>query len=566
MRAQDLDLRELLHVNPEGGVIRFGDERALILDAVALGILRRELVETCGAEIARGVLTRFGFAHGWRTAESLRNAYPWDDLDEWRGAGGRIHTLTGLVIVEPTEKTGGPFAESLWRESFEAEQHLLQLGLAREPVCWTLCGFASGYLSYAHGKQIYFLETRCRGKGDACCQVVGKTREEWGAEIEPHIPAYCPDSVDEALRRATEALKRAEGRLRSRTRALARAAGADALVEGGAGGLIARSEAMRRVLDLARRLAKVDATVLLTGESGVGKERLARLVHDESARAAAPFVAVNCGALPESLLESELFGHARGAFTGATEERVGLLEAANRGTILLDEIGEVTPAVQVKLLRALQEREVRRVGENRTRKVHVRVLAATNKDLRAEVEAGRFREDLYYRLRVVEVRIPPLRERRDDILPLARALLDEAARRLGRKLSGLSPEAAGALQRWRWPGNVRELRNAVERAAALAEGPRVEARDLPEEVIGVPPGRPALDLVAGPERTLEDIEREAILATLAAHGGSRVQTAEALSIGEATLRRKLRGYRKSGELRESPGARGGPGAFPETRS
>jgi len=548
MKAEDLDLRELLRFPPSGGVIRFGEERAVILDAVALGILRKELIETCGLSIARGVLTRFGFAHGWRTAEALRHAYPWDDLEEWRTAGGRLHMLQGLVIVEPTEKDAGPGADAIWKESFEAEQHLLQVGRASEPVCWTLCGFASGYMSFSSGKEMYFLESRCIGKGDAVCHVSGKAREEWGAEIDPHIPAFCRDSIDEAIRRATDALKKTESRLRSRTQALARAAGPDAAEE--ASGLVARSEAMRRVIDLGRRIAKVDATVLLTGESGVGKERLARFIHEESARAAGPFVAVNCGALPESLLESELFGHARGAFTGATDERVGLLEAANRGTILLDEIGEVTPAVQVKLLRALQEREVRRVGENKVRKVDVRVLAATNKDLKAEVEAGRFREDLYYRLRVVEVRIPPLRERREDVLPLARVLLDEVQRRLGRKLTGLSPEAASLVQRWRWPGNVRELRNAIERACALALGSKIEAKDLPDELRGRAPDAPEVDLVAGPGRTFDDIEREAILSTLAASGGSRAKTAAALAIGEATLRRKLRKYRESGALRE----------------
>ena len=188
---------------------------------------------------------------------------------------------------------------------------------------------------------------------------------------------------------------------------------------------------MQRVLDLARRVAKVDSTVLITGESGVGKERVARLIHDESARTAGPFVAINCGAVPETLLESELFGHARGAFTGATQDRPGLFEAANSGTLLLDEIGEVPPAMQVKLLRVLQEREVRRVGENKGRAVNVRVVAATNRDLAEEIRAARFRQDLYYRLRVVELRVPPLRERRDDILPLARTFLAASAERDG---------------------------------------------------------------------------------------------------------------------------------------
>ena len=239
---------------------------------------------------------------------------------------------------------------------------------------------------------------------------------------------------------------------------------------------------MQRALDLARRVAKVDSTILLTGESGSGKERVARLIHAESPRVGGPFVAINCGAVPEGLLESELFGHAKGSFTGASQDRPGLFEAAQGGTLFLDEIGEVPPSMQVKLLRALQEHEVRRVGENKSRRVDVRVLAATNRDLVAEVNAARFRQDLYYRLRVVEIRIPPLRDRREDILPLARAFLRDAADRTKRRVSALTPRAANQLLRYRWPGNVRELENAIEHAVIMAAGSRIDVGDLPEEL------------------------------------------------------------------------------------
>src|SRR5436190_5022595 len=196
---------------------------------------------------------------------------------------------------------------------------------------------------------------------------------------------------------------------------------------------------MRTLVDLAQRVSKVDSTTLITGESGSGKERVARLVHEESTRAAGPFIAVNCGAITETLLESELFGHTRGAFTGATQDRPGLFEAANTGTLLLDEVGEVSPAMQVKLLRVLQEREIRRVGENRSRRVDVRVVAATNRDLAHGVAGGAFRQDLYYRLKVVELHVPALRERRDDLLPLARVSLAAAALRMNRQIAGLTP-------------------------------------------------------------------------------------------------------------------------------
>jgi DNA-binding NtrC family response regulator len=299
-----------------------------------------------------------------------------------------------------------------------------------------------------------------------------------------------------------------------------------------------QSAAMARLLDLAHRVAEVDSTLLITGESGAGKERIARLVHAESRRAGGPFLAINCGAVPETLLESELFGHVRGAFTGATQDRAGLFEAAQGGTLFLDEIGEVAPAMQVKLLRALQEREVRRVGENRIRRVDVRVLAATNRDLLAEVHSARFRQDLYYRLRVIELKVPPLRERREDILPLARHFLGESARRTGREAAGFTPEAAERLIHYPWPGNVRELENAIEHAVVLAQSRRIGSADLPEEVGRAGSGMPA----PGDARSLEQVEREHILAVLDALRGNKVQAAARLGIGTATLYRKLKEY------------------------
>ena len=304
-------------------------------------------------------------------------------------------------------------------------------------------------------------------------------------------------------------------------------------------GLAAKSPAMRRLVDMARRVAKVETTVLITGESGSGKERIARLVHEDSARALGPFIAVNCGAITETLLESELFGHARGAFTGASQDRPGLFEAANNGTLLLDEVGEVSSGMQVKLLRVLQVREVRRVGENKVRKVDVRVVAATNRDLALGVSGGAFRQDLYYRLKVVELHVPPLRDRRDDVLPLARVLLAEAALRMKRTISGLAPAAADQLLRHEWPGNVRELENAMERACALARGARVELEDLPEEIRKAFP-RPVA--VRGTVRPLEEVEKEYILAALELNNGNRTHTAEQLKIGSATLYRKLKSY------------------------
>jgi len=536
MRARDLDLKELLQFDHEGGILRFAGERVLLFDAVALGLLRRELIDTLGLAGARAVLTRFGYAHGWRTAENLRAGLPWDSDDDWRHAGGRLHTLQGLVRVEspgPQSKDGPKLlGDSIWNDSYEAEQHLLHVGPADEPVCWTLTGFASGYLSRAYEQEVYCIEERCRGKGDACCRVIGRPLNEWGDAITPHLPYYQKACLDAALSQVTTELRRVERRLRARrqdTRASERRE---------VSGFILESPAMHRVIDVARRVAQVDSTVLLTGESGVGKERIARFIHEESARAGGPFVAINCGAVPENLLESELFGHIRGSFTGATQDRVGLFEAANNGTLLLDEIGEVPPPMQVKLLRALQERQIRRVGENRNRQVSARVIAATNRDLVKEMRAARFREDLYYRLRVVEIEIPPLRERREDVLPLARAFVADAAARMERKVSGFTPAAAHQLLRYGWPGNVRELENAIERAVVLTARGRIDVEDLPAEVgLAVPDAIVATDV-----RPLADVEREYIKSVLRAVGRNRSQAAKKLGIGEATLYRKIKQF------------------------
>ena len=546
MRADDLDHKELLELDPDGGVIRFAGQRALLLDAVAMGLLRKYLVDNFGLVAARIVLTQFGFAHGWRMAEAMQTEFTWESDQEWQRAGTRIHTLEGLFRVGapgdgPLSKEG-----SMLVASYEAEQHLLHFGRSDVPVCWTICGLISGYLSRTAGEETYVLEDRCMGKGDAACHLFGRTRKEWGDERAEELrffePSQLKESLDVSLHRVTETLKAAEGKLRARRRALVRAVPDVAQPLG----IVAKSGAMLQVVDLARRVAKVDSTVLITGESGSGKERIARLVHEESPRAAGPFIAVNCGAITETLLESELFGHARGAFTGATHDRPGLFEAANSGTLLLDEVGEVSPGMQVKLLRALQEREIRRVGENKSRPVDVRVLAATNRDLADGVAGGAFRQDLYYRLKVVELRVPPLRQRTDDILPLARVLLADAALRMKRTISGLAPAAADQLMRYAWPGNVRELENTMERAVALARGKRVELEDLPEEIRHVFPTPVAS---AGSVRALKEIEKEYILAALEANGGNQTRTAEQLHIGSATLYRKLKSYGLIGSKR-----------------
>ncbi|MBK7045650.1 MAG: sigma-54-dependent Fis family transcriptional regulator [bacterium] len=538
MRVEDLNISELLEFDSEQGVVRFAGQRAVIIDTTANGNLRKELVNQFGFTTARAILTRFGFVQGWRMADAMEDLFQWESETDWHHACGRIHMLGGMYRLGPREDESLTGDGLTLVDSYEAEQHLAHLGRSESGVCWTICGLTSGYLSRALGKEIYVLEDHCIGRGDAACHLIGRTHEEWGDERAAELRFFRSENLREwiepSLHLITENLKETEKKLYVRQSVLARAepSTTDPL------GMVARSVPMRRVVDLAKRIAKVDSAVLITGESGTGKELIAHLVHDESARATGPFVAVNCGAITESLLESELFGHARGAFTGAVQHRSGLFEAANGGTLLLDEIGEVSPGMQVKLLRVLQEHEIRRVGENRSRPVNVRVIAATNRELSTDIANGQFRKDLYYRLNVIELHVPALRNRRADILPLARILLAQVSLRYRSSVTGLSPRAADQILRYDWPGNVRELENAMERAVAIGQNNLVEIDDLPEEVRQAIP----VPSLTGPVRALEEIEKDYIMAVLDLNGGNQARTARELGIGSATLYRKLKGY------------------------
>jgi two-component system response regulator AtoC len=309
-------------------------------------------------------------------------------------------------------------------------------------------------------------------------------------------------------------------------------------------GLVTESGAMRQALALVARVAEHNTTVLITGESGTGKEVIARAIHRASPRASKAFVGINCAAIPEALLESELFGHVRGAFTGASGDKTGLFEHANGGTLLLDEIGELPIGLQAKLLRVLQEGEIRRVGDQKTRKVDARVLAATARDLEAETRAGRFREDLFYRINVVVIELPPLREREDDIAPLARHFVARLSQRLGRPLS-LSDDAIAWLEQQAWPGNVRELENAIERAAVLTNHEILSPADFRREPLPTPHSPESGERGVGSgtlREAAEWAEREAITEALRATDGNRREAAKRLGVSLRTLFYKIERY------------------------
>jgi len=319
--------------------------------------------------------------------------------------------------------------------------------------------------------------------------------------------------------------------------------------------IVGTSAAMQEVFDTVRQVADSRATVLVEGESGTGKELIAHAIHRMSSRAKGPYVAVHCAALSSNLLESELFGHEKGAFTGATERRRGRFELADGGSLFLDEIGEIDAAIQVKILRVLEERNFERVGGQETIETDTRLIAATNRNLRSMMEAGKFREDLFYRLFVVVIRIPPLRERREDIPALIQHFLQASARENGREIESITPDALQAMSVYSWPGNVRELRNAVERMVVLSRGNRITLRDLPAEIRDQQPatGTRPLPHAGAPPLSIDEAEKNLIVKALKATRGNRTKAADQLGISRRTLHRKLNEYQLHDTVSDAPG-------------
>jgi transcriptional regulator with GAF, ATPase, and Fis domain len=466
------DLTECLFFSPGDGRIWLNDQRMVLMHTSSLGTLRRELIDSVGLERARGLLTRAGYESGARDAQLVRQRWPDGDALATFMAGPRLHALEGVVKVEPVEfefdVTRGTYhGEFLWHHSSEDDEHIKAYGLGTEPACWTQLGYAMGYVTGMLGMPVIFREVECRSTGAAVCRVIGKTADAWG-------------DVSEDLRylNAKEFLSaRAFGPAQQAVLGGVQLAGAGAGAGESGHEMVGVSSAFKSACHMLSRVAPTRATVLFTGESGVGKELFASMLHRISPRKGEPFVALNCAAIPDTLMESELFGVERGAYTGATAPRPGRFERANGGTLFLDEIGSLSPTGQGKLLRALQEGEIERVGGTQPIKVDVRVVAATNVDLLAEVKAGRFREDLYFRLAVFPIHLPPLRERREDIPLLMNFFLHRYSRLHGRSVRGYTPRAVKALLNYAFPGNVRELQNIVERGVISADDDGVV--DLP---------------------------------------------------------------------------------------
>lgn len=452
------DLKDQIQFQSTEGKIWFGEQRMLLMNLSSLAAFRREIVNSMGIERAKGFFLRLGYLSGLKDAELARKLRPHcSELDIFL-AGPQLHSLKGMVKVVPLEidldqETGDFYGRFEWIDSWEVEICKTELGLMKEPACWVLLGYACAYTSSFMGREIIFREVSCRGCGDEKCMIEGKPAEQWkdGKEFSRYFKA---DPI-------IEELYDLQAQLNSLRSSFQRQ-------EGQYYG-IGQSASYNKVCRMIDKAAQGKVSVLLLGETGVGKEVIARSVHLRSARADGPFIAVNCAAIPPDLIEAELFGVEKGAYTGANQSREGRFERANGGTIFLDEVVELTPRAQATLLRVLQESELERVGDNRTRKVNVRVIAATNESLEQAVEDGRFRADLFYRLNVFPVKIPPLRERLEDLPLLAGHFLEKFHAQYEKRTLGLSDKALALCMAYQWPGNIRELENVIERGVILTD-------------------------------------------------------------------------------------------------
>lgn len=536
MEKKLLDLKDLLEVDEQTNILSCLGQRIIVADSISRGLLRRELIQIFGSYGAKNVLVRYGYAHGWRTAEMLKNKIP--KLFYNTNGGAQLHMLFGLVYTTwMTEGSGvgdDPLIKSRLEHSYEAEQHLVHFGQSKEAVCWTLSGFASGYESFKRQREVYFIETKCVGVGDDYCELEGRYPDQWGDCLQDELPFYGMASTNDILSEISGQLLSTEQKLESTQKHLNTLESRVKAFKG----MVIRSKPMQEIINLADRIARIPSPVVITGDSGVGKEVVARYIHSRSFNDEQPFIGINCGAFSEDLLESELFGHVKGAFTGAHRDHKGLFEEASGGTLFLDEIAETSPKMQVKLLRVLQEKEIKRVGESRSRKVDARIISATNHNLEEEVEKGNFRKDLFFRLKVMDLKIPALRDRTPDILPLAHQFLQNAREEMGVDVTGVTSEAADLLLRYDWPGNIRELQNVIYRAVALCDESKIVPANLPLEL------RTSQDNQTLPGRTatLEEMEKMHIENALKRNEDNKKVAAGQLGISLATLYRKIKAY------------------------
>lgn len=473
--SEQFNIRSKVKFCLDKGQIWLGENRMLLQHAKASGALRKELFTILGEQKTQGLLIRNGFISGEQDADLALKLYGNIEGNNEANSydifqiGLELHSFEGMVKAEITKskidwEQGSFYGEVKWHGSWEAESHLDSYGISKCTACWSLVGYASGYVSRFFKRFIVFKELQCRCQGHDYCIVEGKPAEEWEDE---EYNQYFKSSYDTAHQHNKNTQRH---NIFPQEKSTTQHINKD---------LIGHSPKFIEILTLLDKAAETPINVLLLGETGVGKEVFSRRLHNLSERSKEPFISINCGAIPENLIEAELFGVRKGAFTDAQQSRPGRFERANKGTLLLDEVGELSLSAQVKLLRVIQTGEIERLGDDQVRQVDVRIVAATNVDLKKAIKNGTFRADLYYRLSIYPLEIPPLRDRKSDIPLLVEKLTSKYSVSYNKVISGVSDKGMQSLISYKWPGNIRELENTIERAILLTpNGNTIEVEQL----------------------------------------------------------------------------------------
>lgn len=450
------DLKAMIKFDNETGIIWLGQQRMLLLHTSAFGVLRSELINSFGNKYAKSLLMKMGYEAGHADATLSKSIRSGESAMDLFMSGPQLHSLEGMVSVKPLEinlDSASFYGEFIWENSFEASEHVRLYGIVKESVCWQLLGYADGFTSKLFEQPIHYKEVECVGRGDKHCRIIGKPLADWN-EDEQQEMAYSLQSLASKLKHLEEEVS--DLRIEKQTSVSSQ-------------NIIADSSSIREIINLLNKAADTNVTVLMLGETGVGKEVFSQYLHKIGARKNNKFIAVNCASIPKDLVESELFGVDKGAFTGADKARKGRFERANGGTLFLDELGELNVESQAKLLRVIQTGELERVGGTEVIPVDVRIIAATNSNLLEAVQSGDFRADLYYRLNVFPISIPPLRERLADIPGLVKKFIQKFNEKHGKSVTSITDNTLHRFNLYSWPGNIRELENIIERGVILTD-------------------------------------------------------------------------------------------------
>lgn len=537
MKASFLEILDLLDFDSSLGVIKLENRRVLIFDYEILGELRKLIIEFIGWEKCKYIVFQFGYHVGREDAQNLGRLYNWETKEEFFRSGIAMQTQRGqgkavLDRFEYNPEGGHLIFQGKWYNSYEVESHERYELTPSGPVCYVLSGYLSGFATICFDHPTLVIEQQCSLPDSHYCSFEGRLLEEWGDEGKMLMDSYKIYDLREKLERLKKDIKDYQ---KSEPTSIHSTSGSFEKEFSDSPNMLSfRSQAMRRVMDMLRQVARSETTVLLQGETGTGKEVIARSIHAASSRFNSPFVAIDSSALPETLLESELFGHKKGAYTGANKDRDGLLIEAGFGTVFLDEIGDLTLPCQSKLLRVLEEKKVRPLGCNKEETINARIIVGTNKDLEKMVEEGKFRSDLFYRINVFPIEIPPLRDHKEDILPLVKWFLKKYAP----KSKGISPQALQIFESYTWPGNIRQVEHIIERASIIAGNNKIQPEHLPLEMANNYEARVIQTIHGWP--TLAEIEKRYIAKVLGHCNGKKRNAAKILGIGNNTLWRKLR--------------------------